>query len=99
MARAVPRAELQQPVVDQRGLLLLYPVPRGGDVADLEGAREEGLHAECELLAEGDVLLAPDEEGGRRDLRPVGQGPARRRQRLVAVDESLGGRREKRGGR
>src|SRR5262245_45438851 len=84
--RALPPEELQEPAVHQLGLLLLHPVSRVGDVAYLEGAAHERLHADRQLFAQRDVLLAPDEERGGGDFGPVGERQARRGERAVGLE-------------
>src|SRR5262245_40887645 len=80
--------EVEQVAVDDVRLLRLHPVPAEGAVLELERARDERLHPERQLAAERDVVLAPDDEGRRRDLRPVLGLVAPALERAVAEEEA-----------
>src|SRR5207245_10849497 len=69
------------------GRLLLHPVAGERDVLDLDRPGDERLHADRQLLAERDVLLAPDEQRGRGDPGPVLEPLAQALDRSLAVQE------------
>src|SRR5206468_10294182 len=69
--------EVEAERVHDLRLLLLHPMPGVGDVLDARRRGEERIHAERQITAERDVLLAPDEHRGRADLRPVLESLAR----------------------
>src|SRR5580765_1475663 len=80
--------EIEQVAVHDGGLLLLHPVAGERDVLDLERAADERLGANRELLPERDVVLPPDDERRRGDLRPVPDPLAHALARAITMDEA-----------
>src|ERR1700683_5601291 len=79
-------------LIHQLGLFLLHPMARVRDVLYLEWTSEQRLHAVSQLLAEREILLAPDEQRRRRNfaidprVRPRTRHEAGAEVRAIVVD-------------